>query len=255
MMITIFIGNNSTHLLGCENDAIMFYNLFEKLQINQPPQQSPQQSPQQTSQQTSQQINNVTAQNKKFLLTGKQATTLNLEKIFRNNKSIENLIIYFSGHGFFGGNLEFADKIVNALEIYELINDIFINDLNIFFILDCCYSGSYPLIKNFQRIKNVSILASCKNNEKSSESLAIYNPQDFNFIKPNFTSYNSYFNLDKINSFNKEGNIIVGAFTYNLIKIIKQNNLTNINNWFLIENEKIWKTLEKSINQKITIIK
>ena len=253
-MITIFIGNNSKHLLGCENDAIMFYNLFETLQINQPT-QSPQKSPQQTSQQTSQQINNVTAQNKKFLLTGKQATTLNLEKIFRNNKSIENLIIYFSGHGFYGGNLEFGDKIVNALEIYELINDIFINDLNIFFILDCCYSGSYPLIKNFQKIKNVSILASCKNNEKSSESLAIYNPQDFNFIKPNFLSYKSYFNLDKINLINKEDNIIVGAFTYNLIKIIKQNNLTNINNWFLIENEKILKTLEKNINQKITIIK
>ena len=251
-MITIFIGNNSKHLLGCENDAIMFYNLFETLQINQPTQ-----STQKTSQQQSQLPSQLPSQlqNKKFLLIGKQATTLNLEKIFRNNKSIENLIIYFSGHGFYGGNLEFGDKIVNALEIYELINDIFINDLNIFFILDCCYSGSYPLIKNFQKIKNVSILASCKNNEKSSESLAIYNPQDFNFIKPNFLSYKSYFNLDKINLINKEDNIIVGAFTYNLIKIIKQNNLTNINNWFLIENEKIWKTLEKSINQKITIIK
>jgi len=248
-MITIFIGNNSKHLLGCENDAIMFYNLFETLQINQPT-QSTQKSPKQSSQQPS-----YLPENKKFLLIGKQATTLNLEKIFRNNKSIENLIIYFSGHGFYGGNLEFADKIVNALEIYELINDIFINDLNIFFILDCCYSGSYPLIKNFQKIKNVSILASCKNNEKSSESLAIYNPQDFNFIKPNFFSYKSYFNLDKINLNNKEDNIIVGAFTYNLIKIIKQNNLTNINNWFLIENEKILKTLEKNINQKITIIK
>ena len=252
----------------------MFYNLFETLQIIQPtqtPQKSYQQPSQQPSQQTSQPIPQQTSQpipqqtsqpitkktNKKFLLIGKQATTSNLEKIFRNNKSIENLIIYFSGHGFYGGNLEFADKIVNALEIYELINDVFINDLNIFFILDCCYSGSYPLIKNFQKIKNVSILASCKNNEKSSESLAIYNPQDFNFIKPNFTSYKSYFNLDKINSSfnNKEDNIIVGAFTYNLIKIIKQNNLININNWFLIENEKIWKTLEKNINQKITIIK
>ena len=252
MMITIFIGNNSKHLLGCENDAIMFYNLFETLQINQPTQ-----STQKTSQQQSQLPSQLPSQlqNKKFLLIGKQATTLNLEKIFRNNKSIENLIIYFSGHGFYGGNLEFGDKIVNALEIYELINDIFINDLNIFFILDCCYSGSYPLIKNFQKIKNVSILASCKNNEKSSESLAIYNPQDFNFIKPKFLSYKSYFNLDKISLNNKEDNIIVGAFTYNLIKIIKQNNLTNINNWFLIENEKIWKTLEKSINQKITIIK
>ena len=252
MMITIFIGNNSKHLLGCENDAIMFYNLFETLQINQPTQ-----STQKTSQQQSQLPSQLPSQlqNKKFLLIGKQATTLNLEKIFRNNKSIENLIIYFSGHGFYGGNLEFGDKIVNALEIYELINDIFINDLNIFFILDCCYSGSYPLIKNFQKIKNVSILASCKNNEKSSESLAIYNPQDFNFIKPNFLSYKSYFNLDKINLINKEDNIIVGAFTYNLIKIIKQNNLTNINNWFLIENEKILKTLEKNINQKITIIK
>lgn len=252
-MITVFIGYNSKHLLGCENDAIMFYNLFESLQISQPTQQIPQQIPQQTPQQLPQQL--PEQKNKKFLLIGKQATISNLEKIFRNNKSIENLIIYFSGHGFYGGNLEFADKIVNALEIYELINDIFINNLNIYFILDCCYSGSYPLIKDFQKIKNVSILASCKNNEKSSESLAIYNPQDFNFIKPNFLSYKSYFNLDKINLTNKENNIIVGAFTYNLIKIIKQYNLTNINNWFLIENEKILKSIEKNINQKITIIK
>jgi hypothetical protein len=33
--LSIYIGNNSKELLGCENDAIMFYNLHESQHINQ----------------------------------------------------------------------------------------------------------------------------------------------------------------------------------------------------------------------------
>jgi len=54
---------------------------------------------------------------------------------------------------------------------------------------------------------------------------------------------------------NENNLMVVGAFTFNLIKLIREDNLTNINTWFLIENEQIWNKLEKIINQKITIIK
>jgi len=217
-ILSIYIGNNSKELLGCENDAIMFYNLKQD--------------------------------SKKYLLIDKEVTFSNLEKIFKHNNTSHNLLIYFSGHGYYDGNLQFADNIIiKPLKIYESINNHFINNLNIYFILDCCYSGSFPLIKNFQKIKNVYILASCKENQKSLESIVTYIPENFSLIKPKiykkiYTTTNEYYNT-----------IIVGAFTFNLIKLIKENNLIDITSWFLLENKVIWKKLEKIINQKITIIK
>jgi hypothetical protein len=215
-ILSIYIGNNSKELLGCENDAIMFYNLHESQNINQT--------------------------SKKYLLIGKDVTFYNLEKIFKNNKTSQNLLIYFSGHGLYGGNLQFNENIINPLKLYESINNNFINDLNIYIILDCCYSGSFPLVKNFQKIKNVHILASCKENQKSLESIVNYIPENFVLVKPKM--YKKTHNI-----------LVVGAFTFNLIKLIREGNLTNIKTWFLIENEEIWKKLEKIINQKITIIK
>ena len=215
-MLFIFIGYNQKYLLGCHNDAIIFYNLLD-----------------------SQNLTNIIY--KKNLLIGNDVTVSNLVKIFKNNKNINHLMIYFSGHGCVGGSLEFSDKIVNSLELYDLINTNFNNHLKLYLILDCCYSGSFPLVKNFQKITSVSILASCKNNQKSSESLVTYTPipkkyNFFNYIKPT-------------------ENIIVGAMTYNLIKLIKQYNLTDVDKWFSLENDPIWEKLEKLINQKITIIR
>ena len=224
-ILSIYIGNNSKELLGCENDAIMFYNLHESQNTNQT--------------------------SKKYLLIGKDVTFNNLEKIFKNNKTTQNLLIYFSGHSSYGGNLQFNDNIINPLKIYESINMNFTNDINIYFILDCCYSGSFPLVKNFQKIKNVYILASCKENQKSLESIVNYIPENSILIKPKM--YKKKYNI--INDNNEENLLVVGAFTFNLIKLIKEGNLVDINSWFTIENEQIWKKLEKIINQKITIIK
>jgi len=199
-MLCIFIGYNNKHLQGCENDAIIFNNLIKKNFVD----------------------------SETILLTGKKVTVLSLIKIFKKYKDITNLFIYFSGHGYLGGNLDFSDKILNPLELYELINTYFNNYLKLFLILDCCYSGSFPLIDNFQKIKSVSIIASCKDNQKSSEII--------------------------IKNINNE-TYILGAFTFNLIKLIKQNNLYDIDKWFCLENYPIWEKLEKLINQKITIIR
>lgn len=213
-ILFVFIGYNSTHLLGCENDAKIFYKSLIMSKIKY----------------------------KKYLLINNDASFSNLEKIFKNNKNIDEVLIYFSGHGSIGGNLQFRDKIINPLEIYESINNIFINNLNIYFILDCCHSGSFPLVKNFQKINNVSILASCKNNQKSSESLVVYNDKTFK------NSYLTFF-------FTNKKHIVIGAFTFNLIKLIKKYNLNSIEKLFSIENDEIWDLLEKLINQKITIIR
>lgn len=217
-LLAIFIGNNSKNLLGCENDAKLFYNLdFIK---------------------------------NKYLLLDEDVTVENLEIIFQNNKNIKNLLFFYSGHGLFGGTLLFNEdnhqrmfkkiKLFKPIFFYELINKYFLNEINLIIILDCCFAGSFPHLNNFQKIKNTVVIASCAELENSSESLAEYNELDFQFIKPDII-------------FNK--NIIIGAFTYNFIKIIKQKNLININEWITIKNEKIWKTLQLIINQQITIIK
>jgi len=209
-MLSIFIGNNSKGLLGCENDASMFYNLFETYKFS-----------------------SIYKNKNKFLLIGKEATLYNLQKIFKNNKSINTLVIYFSGHGYYGGGLEFHEKIINPLEIYESINNTFINTLNIYFILDCCYSGSFPLVKKFQNINNVYILASCKENQTSSESFVSVNSEVFNKIVFNKNKYNKI--------------IVLGTFTFNLIKLIKKNNINNIITLFNLENDNICDIFEINI--------
>lgn len=219
-LLAIFIGNNSKNLLGCENDAKLFYNLEF--------------------------ITN------KYLLLDDDVTIENLEIIFKNNQNIKNLLFFYSGHGFFGGNLLFNEnnnlkmfkkiRLLKPIFFYELINKYFLNEINLFIILDCCFAGSFPHLSNFQKIKNTTIIASCSELENSSESLADYNINDFPIINPDII----------IN--HKSKNIIIGAFTYNFIKLIKQKKIIDINKWRHIENEKIWETLKIIINQQITII-
>ena len=123
----------------------------------------------------------------------------------------------------------FYKKKVKALEIYELINKIFINKVNLFFILDCCHSGNFPCIKNFQQINNVSIIASSTNYEISTESLVYF---DFN---------------------NKINKLYFGAFTYNLVKLL--NNYKNVDIISIINDNEIWNKLELIMKKKISIIK
>jgi hypothetical protein len=203
--LIISIGNNSNNLLGCENDSILFYN------INFPFQ--------------------------KHLLLGKNATLKNLNKIFQQNNKKTNIIIFFSGHGFKGGCLNLHDGILKPIEIYDSINSNFDNLINLYLILDCCYSGGFPQIKNFNKINNSYILASCQENEKSAEIIIPYNYKDFEYWKPTIN--------------NKK--IILGLFTVNMVNIVKKNKLFDIENWFI--NDEYWKELENISFQKIVIKK
>jgi hypothetical protein len=201
--LIICIGNNSNNLQGCENDAILFYNLGFLYP--------------------------------KHLLLGKNATLKNLNKIFQLNNKKTNIIIFFSGHGFKGGCLNLSDGILKPIEIYDLINSNFKENIDLYLILDCCYSGGFPQIKNFNKIKNTYIIASCKENEKSAEIIINYNPKYFNNWKPPIT--------------NKK--ITLGLFTHNLVEIIDKNNLIDIKTWF--DKNDLWEELENISFQKIVI--
>jgi len=203
--LIICIGNNSNNLNGCENDAILFYNL----NFLYP----------------------------KCLLLGKNATLNSLNKIFQINNKKKNIIIFFSGHGFRGGCLNFSDGILKPIEIYDLINSNFNNDIDLYIILDCCYSGGFPQIKNFNKIKNTYIIASCQENEKSSEIIILYDQNYFQLWKP-------FINNKKI---------IIGLFTINLIEIIKKYNLYDIKKW--LDKEEYWEELINISLQQIVIKK
>lgn len=207
-ILSICIGNNSSNLMGCENDAIIFYNInFLK---------------------------------PKYLLLGPNATFKNLIQILKLNTQFENILIFYSGHGLKGGNLKLYDKIIKPIEIYESINSNFNHPINLYFILDCCYSGSFPLLKNLNKINNTFIFSSCQNNQKSSESLVGYHNEYFNDYKPKLVNNNF---------------IVIGIFTFNLIKLMKDKNINNIDELFNLENENIWKELELITNQKVNIKK
>ena len=202
---SIFIGNNSVNLLGCENDALLFYNLnfFEN----------------------------------KNLLLGDDATLKNLEKIFKNNNDTTDLFIFFSGHGFRGGCLKLYDVVLKPSKLYDLINHIFVHPINLYLILDCCYSGSFPQVKNFSKIKNTIIIASSDKNEKSSESLILYDDIFFHEHKP------------KIN----KNHIVIGLFSYHFIKMISEKKFKQQESIFISFTERDWIDLQKIINQKIII--
>lgn len=205
-ILSICIGYNTNNLFGCENDAILFFNL----NFLYP----------------------------KYILLGKKATIKNITKIFESNNTLTNIVIFFSGHGFTNGALKLYDKCLKPFELYEMINKNFIHPIKLYVILDCCYSGSFTQVKNFNKIINVFIISSCQNNETSTEIISIYNSDLFIERKPN--------NINK-------DNIVVGAFTINLVKLIKEKSLFNIDEWFLLKNELIWKELEDKIHQKINI--
>jgi len=206
--VSIFIGNNSSNLYGCVNDAILFYNL----NFLYP----------------------------KYLLINDSVKITNLENIFKLNNNSKNVLIFFSGHGLKGGCFQFKDNILKPSELFILINKYFINPINLYIILDCCFSGGFPQIKNYNKIINTFIFSSCYFNQRSSESIILYNPLFFKDYKPYIINKN---------------NIVIGLFTFNLVKIIINKSLLCIDDWFLLENEVIWKDLETILNQKITIKK
>jgi hypothetical protein len=215
-VLGITMGNNKGNLFGSENDAILFYNLFYSFYLKE--------------------YNDIVWLEPKILLN-KQVTINNLLNLI-DNTSINKLIIYFSGHGY-RKRLKFFDE--------NIINDKFFNSINqkiknideIILILDCCYSGSFFIDKKYAKINNIKYLTACNKNQKCNEGLV-------NFNKENFIHKNP----QKINKLN---NIIIGIFSYNLFKLLKNKNMYNPNKWLSTKKSIIWTQIEKLAKQTFTI--
>lgn len=186
------IGDNSNNLLGTENDINLIYNLFNSFLTNNSEWEYP----------------NIFLNNFFF-------------KILKNNNSNTKIIIYFSGHSNKKGEIIINNKSYNSLFFLNNINNLKLNNINVLFIIDSCYSENFIKKNKFKYIKRIEYLVSCQKNQTSKEILVSVN--------------------------NKK--VVHGIFTFYLYKVLKKNNgLNNINN--LIYNP-IFQYIDKKFNQKI----
>lgn len=213
----IILGNNNNNLYGSVNDSLLFYNIFYKF------------------------YNKYNNWKKPFLLTNKDVSKQNLlhiiKKIDRMDKELKNIVIYFSGHSLKNGKLQFYNEYVSN-QILNQINSNIKFKINIYFIIDSCFSSNF--IKNklniLINIKKISYLVSCDNKQTSKE-IIIDNNKDFFKYKKNINY--------------KKNKIIVGIFSFYLYKLILFKNINNLNDWKKIINFNIWKMIEKNYGQTI----
>ena len=164
------------------------------------------------------------------IFTESEANLDSIIHILQENK-FTKLIFYYSGHGYSGGRIELGQP----LKIYQFISNHINQDIELTYILDCCHGGSFPILTEFANIKKTTIIASCNSSQSSTESLSDDSNKYFIFKKPNYTKSPSY---------------IIGLFTFNMIDIIRKNNLTI---WDDFYSNPIWKDIEFIAKQSITI--
>ena len=107
------------------------------------------------------------------------------------NKEEYEIIFFFAGHGYGGGNLGINGRL-SPIKILELLrsgsdtNSKF--DLTLF--LDCCHSGGFPLLTNYPNINEMRIYAACSAGQQSTESIADYQDTLFPYLPPYLLSVN-----------------------------------------------------------------
>ena len=188
-ILPILLGSNGSGLNGCENDAIVMYNIFYKFHLS----------------------NSLSDKwLKPHILVNNQVKLNLIEQIIKNN-IFDKLIFYYSGHGYRNGRLSFA----NSNQIYQVISQNINQKIEITFIIDSCHSGSFPLFSNhFPNITKSNLIASCKSYQKSTESLALDDLNIFMYMKPKYK---------------RDKNFITGIFTYNLACILFKENKFSYN--------------------------
>lgn len=225
IICSICLGNDIDNLKGCSNDAIMYYNYILKLSGDPD-------------------MNEIWLKPK--ILLNKNVVEDNILKIISNMLGkFDKLLIIYSGHGFMNGNIGINStnsNYISDIHFLKNINNILKKPIDLYIILDCCYSGSFRLIpyKNFNNIKLISSTSS---------------------IQPSNESLNSIDNLDSelknnISVINK--NVTTGVFTYNFITQLNRKKYKSINQWgkFILDKlfEPIWNSIEKIANQIPKII-
>lgn len=216
-ILGICLGNNVGNLYGSKNDAILFYNYLYSLHKR------------------SDLLENWL---KPSILYDSNVAEDNIKNIIKNcNTKIDKILIFYSGHGYsnmkmniYGHN---SNKI-NDRELINLINSVIENEIELYIILDCCYSGKFN-ISPYNKIKKIHLISSCSSNQLSSESLA-----SFEELKEKLENERGNLNFTK-------NNIIIGVFTYNLVDILYKENLNEIGKFKDVFDENksngIWSTI------------
>lgn len=224
-ILSICLGNNSKDLSGCRNDAILMYNFLNYLNSN----------------------NNLDEfWLKPNILLDKNVVEDNIIKIIKENQErINKILIYYSGHGFEDGKINILNSISKmTYDTFFLkgINDVLTKKVELYIILDCCYSGSFKLLP-FDNLRKINLISSSLAKQLASESLTSINNIELN----------KELNFDINNN-----NIITGVFTFNFINQLYNEKYKSINDWkkvFLNSNYlETWNTIERVAKQKPRVI-
>ena len=163
---------------------------------------------------------------------------INLIKDFIKNNKFSKLNIYFSGHSSKQSIFLYKKRIKRDSFLNE-INKCLKNKIDLFLIIDSCYSEKFSLIKNnFNFIKKRTFILSTNENQKSQEGLVNFNKKFFQFMKiKNITN-------------NK---VVLGIFTYNFCKLLYNKKIVNVENILDINKSPIWSQVKKICNQQMKI--
>lgn len=208
-ILPIIFGINGSGLNGCVNDAILIYNLFKSFSIL-----------------------NKNDWLEPNLFLNEQAQLDNIKDTLQKN-TFSKIIFFYSGHGYSNGKLSFS----SAKNIYQFISNHINQNIDITFILDCCHSGSFPILTDIPKIKKANVISACTANQSSTESLSEDCHNHFPFKKPFYSKSTSY---------------ITGLFTFNLVNIIRKKNISIFDDFY---SDPIWNDISFIAKQTLTIKK
>ncbi len=209
----LLLGYNNNKLFGTKNDLYIIYNLFYS-------------------------FFNIFPSNwfvpKMFY--NEDLKLINILNYIKTLNLIENilLIIYFSGESNKKGRLKFYNQKINIHTFLYNINKTINTKINIFFIVDSCYSKQF--IHNFKnkydKINIIYILGSCNENEQSKEVSNTYDPLLFDIMDIEHTEH------------------IVSIFTLYFCKLIKIKKY-QVEDFKKLEKDPIFKMIASKFKQTI----
>lgn len=209
---TIILGNNES-LFGAINDAKIIYNIFYNFYINKKEWEKP------------------------YILLNENITIKNICNIVNNFNNPEIILIYFSGHSNKVGKLKFNNLFISNNLLLEIINDNLNNMINLYIIIDSCYSEKFTqnINKiNYNKLNDIIFITSSRINQTSKEFIIVYNPDNFKhcLIKKN------------------PQKIPISIFTFYFTMYLKDiENIDDIENIIIKKN--IWNIINKKYNQQI----
>jgi hypothetical protein len=211
---SIILGNNES-LFGAVNDAKIIYNILFNFYKNK-------------------------KWEKPYLLLNNDVNLLKVTEIILKFNNPEIILIYFSGHSNNYGYLNFYEQYISNYLFFKKIDNILKNSINLYIIIDSCYSEKFTKINKtiFKNFNSIYFLVSSHSNQTSKEFIITYNESLFENIP-----------LKKNNK-----KIPISIFTYYFINYFK--NIDNIDDIEkIIIKKNIWNIINKKYNQLIYFYK